>query len=113
MKKKLIISVLVLCNMVLVVGSVFATKSGNVKNTNVFLENERYNQIIQDKIPKTSLSKKVVSIEKFQIAEELKFAERPVKIDKAQMEEKILYVEEEETLPVDAQQVTLPVNDQQ
>ncbi len=49
MKKKLIIGVLVLCSMILVVGSVFAIQFGNVKNSDVFLENERYNQKTQYK----------------------------------------------------------------
>jgi len=51
MKKKLIIGVLVLCSMVCEVGSVFAIQFGNVKNSNVFLEDERYNQKIHDKKP--------------------------------------------------------------
>ena len=44
MKKKLIIGVLVLCSMILVVGSVFAIESGNVKNSDLFLEDEGYNE---------------------------------------------------------------------
>ncbi len=44
MKKKMIISVFVLCSMILVVGSVFAIQSSNVKNSNIYLEDERYNQ---------------------------------------------------------------------
>ncbi len=51
MKKKLIIGVLVLCSMILVVGSAFAIESGNVKNSDLFLEDEGYKQIINDKKP--------------------------------------------------------------
>jgi nucleoid-associated protein YgaU len=115
MKKKLIIGVLVLCNMVLMVGSVFATKLGNVNNTSVLKEDELYSLKMQE----TALSQKAASledsqiIENSQIAEELKFEETPVNIDKSQMAEKVLYVEEEEALPVDDQQVSLPVNEQQ
>ena len=115
MKKKLIIGVLVLCNMVLVVGSVFATKLGNVNNTNVLKEDELYNLKMQE----TAQSQKAASledsqiIENSQIAEKLKFEETPVDIDKIQMAEKVLYVEEEETLSMDDQQVTLPVNEEQ
>ncbi len=115
MKKKLIIGVLVLCNMVLVAGSVFATKLGNVNNANVLKEDELYNL----KMQATAQSQKAASledsqiIENSQIAEKLKFEETPVNINKSQIEEKILYVEEEEALPMDDQQITLPENDQQ
>ncbi len=51
MKKKLIIGVLVLCSMILVAGSVFAIQTYNVKYSDVFLEDERYNQKIHDKKP--------------------------------------------------------------
>jgi hypothetical protein len=51
MKKKLIFGVLVLCSMVLVVGSVFAIQTYNVKCSDVFLEDEGYNQKINDKKP--------------------------------------------------------------
>ena len=51
MKKKLIIGVLVLISIVLVVGSVFAIQSDNVKNSNVYLADESYNQKIHDKKP--------------------------------------------------------------
>ncbi len=44
MKKNLIIGVLVLCSMVLVVGSVFAIQTYSVKCSDVFLEDEGYNQ---------------------------------------------------------------------
>ncbi len=106
MKKKLVIGVLILCNMVLVAGSVFATKSGNVNNTNELTDDGLYNLKKQE----TAHSQKAVYIEEPQIAVELKFEETPVNIDESQLAEKILYVEEEETLPVDVQQVTLPVD---
>ncbi len=109
MKKKIIISVLVLCNMVLVAGSVFATKSGNVNNTNVLTEDELYNLKIQE----TALSQKAMPLENSQIIEKSQIAEKPFKIDESQLSEKVLYVEEEETLSVDDQQVTLSVDDQQ
>ncbi len=51
MKKNLIIGVLVLCSMVLVVGSVFAIQTYSVKCSDVFLEDEGYNQKINDKKP--------------------------------------------------------------
>ncbi len=51
MNKKLIIGVLVLCSMILVVGYAFAIESGNVKNSDLFLEDEGYNQKINDKKP--------------------------------------------------------------
>ena len=51
MKKNLIIGVLVLCSMVLVVGSVFAIQTCSVKYSDVFLEDEGYNQKINDKKP--------------------------------------------------------------
>ncbi len=109
MKKKIIISVLVLCNIVLVAGSVFATKSGNVNNTNVLTEDELYNLKIQE----TALSQKAMPVENSQIIKKSQITEKPFKIDESQLSEKVLYVEEEETLSVDDQQVTLSVDDQQ
>ncbi len=51
MKKKLIMGVLVLCSLILIVSSVFAIQTYNVKYSNVFLEDELYNQKIQNKKP--------------------------------------------------------------
>ncbi len=50
MKKELIIGVLVLFS-IIIVSSVFAKQSGNLKDSDLFLEDEGYNQKINDTTP--------------------------------------------------------------
>ncbi len=97
---------------ILVIIGVFLGTRTNVneqKSSNLVLSEGVMQQHELKKIKREEISEKKLEnlriIGKSQIAEELQYAKKPAKIDETQIAEKVLYVEEEETLPEDDQQV--------
>jgi len=97
---------------ILVIIGVFLGTRTNVneqKSSNLVLSEGVMQQHEIKKIKREEISEKKLEnlriIGKSQIAEELQYAKKPAKIDETQIAEKVLYVEEEETLPEDDQQV--------